>query len=200
MFWAYALVAAFSITVFYSLVAGSSYAVSEIFGLSPLHYGVLILSMSGTFIASNFVSGRIVQTYGTERLVRLGAIGGLIAVVLVASISATAPSNPAWYLLPCVIFALANGFVVANATAAAISVVPEAAGTASGLLGFLQLTISGIVDQLVGWSLTDTTWPIAAAMFLCGFGSFALVVAVWVLRDKSGPTTAAGAKRASPAP
>jgi len=41
----------------------------------------------------------------------------------------------------------ANAFVMSNTAAGAISVRPEAAGTASGAMGFLQMGIGALVSQ-----------------------------------------------------
>ena len=42
---------------------------------------------------------------------------------------------------------IGNAFVMANSAAGAISVRPEAAGTASGAMGFLQQGIGALVSQ-----------------------------------------------------
>jgi hypothetical protein len=45
----------------------------------------------------------------------------------------------------------ANAFVMSNSAAGAISVRPEAAGTASGAMGFLQMGIGALVSQFGAW-------------------------------------------------
>ncbi len=42
---------------------------------------------------------------------------------------------------------IANAFVMSNSAAGAISIRPEAAGTASGAMGFLQMGIGSLVSQ-----------------------------------------------------
>ncbi len=62
----------------------------------------------------------------------------------------------------------ANAFVMSNSAAGAISVRPDAAGTASGAMGFLQMGIGSLVSQFgayLGGHFT-TTVPLTAAIFV----------------------------------
>ncbi len=60
-----------------------------------------------------------------------------------------------------------NAFVMANSAAGAISVRPEAAGTASGAMGFLQQGIGALVSQFGAYlgGHSTTTLPLTAAVF-----------------------------------
>ena len=60
-----------------------------------------------------------------------------------------------------------NAFVMANSAAGAISVRPEAAGTASGAMGFLQQGVGSLVSQFGAYlgGHSTTTLPLTAAIF-----------------------------------
>jgi DHA1 family bicyclomycin/chloramphenicol resistance-like MFS transporter len=62
---------------------------------------------------------------------------------------------------------VANAFVMANSAAGAISVRPEAAGTASGAMGFLQQGIGALLSQFGAYlgGHSTTTLPLTAAIF-----------------------------------
>jgi MFS transporter, DHA1 family, multidrug resistance protein len=45
----------------------------------------------------------------------------------------------------------ANAFVMSNSAAGAISIRPEAAGTASGAMGFLQMGLGSLLSQFGAW-------------------------------------------------
>jgi DHA1 family bicyclomycin/chloramphenicol resistance-like MFS transporter len=59
-----------------------------------------------------------------------------------------------------------NAFVMSNSAAGAISVRPEAAGTASGAMGFLQMGIGSLVSQFGAWcgGHFETTLPLTSAI------------------------------------
>ena len=62
---------------------------------------------------------------------------------------------------------VANAFVMSNSAAGALSVRPEAAGTASGAMGFLQMGIGSLVSQFGAYlgGHSTTTLPLTAAIF-----------------------------------
>jgi DHA1 family bicyclomycin/chloramphenicol resistance-like MFS transporter len=76
---------------------------------------------------------------------------------------------------------IGNAFVMANAFAGAVSVRPEAAGTASGAMGFLQQGVGALVSQFGAYlgGHSTTTLPLTAAIFAlsiaCASAMFFLV-------------------------
>jgi MFS transporter, DHA1 family, multidrug resistance protein len=73
-----------------------------------------------------------------------------------------------WALfLPTSLGAFAQGLAMPNSQAAFISVDPHAAGTASGLGGFLQMGIAAVAAQVVGSIQNGTPYPMAVGMVLC---------------------------------
>jgi len=63
---------------------------------------------------------------------------------------------------------IGNAFVMANSAAGAISVRPEAAGTASGAMGFLQQGIGALVSQFGAYlgGHSSGTLQLTAAIFV----------------------------------
>jgi MFS transporter, DHA1 family, multidrug resistance protein len=61
----------------------------------------------------------------------------------------------------------ANAFVMSNSAAGAISVRPDAAGTASGAMGFLQMGVGSLVSQFGAYlgGHFSTTLPLTSAIF-----------------------------------
>src|SRR5207253_5077546 len=74
---------------------------------------------------------------------------------------------PAWLFGTQMIVMAANAFVMANASAGAISVRPEAAGTASGAMGFLQQGVGSLLSQFGAYlgGHSATTLPLTSAIF-----------------------------------
>jgi MFS transporter, DHA1 family, multidrug resistance protein len=60
-----------------------------------------------------------------------------------------------------------NAFVMANSAAGAISVRPEAAGTASGAMGFLQMGVGSLISQFGAYlgGHFASTLPLTSAIF-----------------------------------
>jgi MFS transporter, DHA1 family, multidrug resistance protein len=73
---------------------------------------------------------------------------------------------PAFLFSTQMIVMFANAFVMSNSAAGAISVRPDAAGTASGAMGFLQMGVGALVSQFGAWlgGHFATTLPLTAAI------------------------------------
>jgi DHA1 family bicyclomycin/chloramphenicol resistance-like MFS transporter len=64
--------------------------------------------------------------------------------------------------VPMAVIIAGNGIAVPNAIAAAVSVEPRAAGTASGLVGFGQMAAGGLATTAVARFDDGTAWPMIA--------------------------------------
>jgi DHA1 family bicyclomycin/chloramphenicol resistance-like MFS transporter len=73
---------------------------------------------------------------------------------------------------------VANAFVMANSAAGAISVRPEAAGTASGAMGFLQQGIGALISQFGAYlgGHSTSTLPLMAGIFAISLACAATMI------------------------
>jgi DHA1 family bicyclomycin/chloramphenicol resistance-like MFS transporter len=68
---------------------------------------------------------------------------------------------PSWLFGTQMLVMFANAFVMSNSAAGAISVRPEAAGTASGTMGFLQMGIGSLFSQFGAYLGGHFATPVA---------------------------------------
>jgi DHA1 family bicyclomycin/chloramphenicol resistance-like MFS transporter len=170
-FRAQAAVVACSTGVFYAFMGGAPYVVITGMGHSPAAYATAFMMISVTFAAGSFAAGRLSASSGTARMVEIG----LVAITLGAMSSLVlqvAADPPIWlYFLPMAVTAFGNGISQPNALAAALSVRPQLAGTASGLVGAWQMALGAAMTLLVGVIETGSGIATAAAMAACGVGA-----------------------------
>jgi DHA1 family bicyclomycin/chloramphenicol resistance-like MFS transporter len=67
---------------------------------------------------------------------------------------------PSWLFGTQMLVMFANAFVMSNSAAGAISVRPDAAGTASGAMGFLQMGIGALLSQFGAYLGGHFTTPV----------------------------------------
>ena len=70
---------------------------------------------------------------------------------------------------------MGNGVSQPSGVSAAVSVDPGVAGSASGLLGFSQMALGGLLTFIIGHALSDSAWPLIVMMAVCtavGYGAF----------------------------
>jgi len=65
---------------------------------------------------------------------------------------------------PVMLVGIGNGLSLPSATASAISLRPDLAGTASGLTGFLQMAVGSLATVVVGHLQDDTVFPMVGVM------------------------------------
>lgn len=176
-FLGFALQVSFCFASFFSLAAAAPYVVIVVMGRSASVYGLFFILISLMFMLGNFIAGRTSHRVGIERMVLIGAVLGLLGTLLSLAGLLLFGWTP-WALFgPCVVMALGNGLSVPNATAGAISVDPRAAGAASGLTSFLQMSLAALFAQFAGMWQDGTPYPMvgfmiaAAALSLAAFAA-----------------------------
>ena len=75
-------------------------------------------------------------------------------------------AGPAIIFLPQFLISYGNGVLLPNAIAGAVSIRPQAAGTASGMIGFTQMALGAAATQIVSMLLAGaaTAMPMAWMM------------------------------------
>ncbi len=184
-FLGYAGTSAFASCVFFAFLGGAPYIVIDIMQLPKSTYGIWFGLIAIGYMSGNAFSGRFSTRIGVERMINLGNIFTMTGCVLVTVFAlGWFPAHPASLFLPCMFFSVGNGLTNPNAIAGGVSVDPSAAGSASGLMGFLQMTSGAVASYLAGQLTTTSALPMALVMLVCGALS---LIAAWFTR--SAPAT-----------
>jgi MFS transporter, DHA1 family, multidrug resistance protein len=179
----YVLAGSFSSALFFIFLGGAPHVISTLQGRSAFELGLWLTVASITYMMGNFCSARYSTRFGVDRMIAVGAVigvlGGVAGLVLVLGYPHLGPIIIA---VPQGITAFANGLVVPNGIAGAVSVRPQAAGTAAGIQGFVQMGIAAASAQWVSHLLAaqGTAAPMAWMLFAASVISLlAFVVLVW---------------------
>ena len=170
-FRAYCGVVAFSTGVFFAFASGTPVVVVNGMGHPATHLAAAMMLLALSWSAGTFTTARLSPRLGVWRLLRLGTgmvmAGGLLAVLLLA----LAPPNLFLFFLPMMVMAFGNGIAQPSAIAAAVSVRPGLAGTASGLVGALQMGLGASMTVAAGATENGTGTATVACMVLCALGT-----------------------------
>ncbi len=152
-----------SFTTVATYLAGASFLLQDVHGLSPAAFGAVAAVNGAGLIGGSQISARLVRTYGPRRLMTVGLSIG--AVMATGFLVATLADASLTVLLPCLFVLIASrGLVGPNAQALALADHPELAGTAAGLVGVSQFGAGALVAPLVGLGGTQATVPMAAIL------------------------------------
>jgi DHA1 family bicyclomycin/chloramphenicol resistance-like MFS transporter len=89
--------------------------------------------------------------------------------------------GPEVIMAPQMIIGFASGFMLPNAIAGAVSVRPQAAGAASGLMGFMQMGLGAVTAQVIGLLLAEASSGLPLTLIvlvLCACGLLAFFTLV----------------------
>jgi DHA1 family bicyclomycin/chloramphenicol resistance-like MFS transporter len=182
LFWSFALASGLTSAMFFGYLGGGPAVATEHYKLGAAASGAYFATVALGYAFGNFLSGRYSEQRGLERMMLDGTIvatGGpvLILLALFAGIE-----SPLAFFLPMILIGLGNGMTLPNVMAAAISIRPEAAGAASGLLGAVQIGLGALISIVAGVLVGATGDPVPLALFLLACGIAAILVTRMAIR------------------
>jgi DHA1 family bicyclomycin/chloramphenicol resistance-like MFS transporter len=170
----YVLVCATGTATFFAFLGGGPHVVIGIMARSSAEYGLWFILTSGGFMLGNFVAARFSQRYGVDAMVHFGLMWLIVGAIVTFAICAVLPDGGPWTLfVPQLLISFGNGVFLPNCVAGAVSVRPQAAGTASGITGFVQMATGAAAAQGMSHVVATATsaLPLAIAMVVLSAAS-----------------------------
>lgn len=166
-FYAYVLAGALGSAPFFTFLGGGPHVAVTLMGRSSAEYGLWFVINSFGYMSGNFTASRLSQRFGVNAMITGGVAVELVGTSITCALVATMPGGgPAIVFLPQFIISYGNGLLLPNAIAGAVSVRPQAAGTAAGMTGFAQMAMGAAATQVIGIALVgaSTAMPLAWMM------------------------------------
>jgi len=153
--------------IIFTFAGGGPYIVVTQMGRSSAEYGAWFATSGFAYLVGNLLCVRFAPRHALEKLIWFG-LGLQLGGSLLNLFWSFAGWNeaPAWLFGTQMIVMAGNAFVMSNSAAGAISIRPEAAGTASGAMGFLQQGIGALMSQFGAYlgGHSSTTLPLTSAV------------------------------------
>ena len=153
-------------------VSSSAFVLVRGFGVSTMGYGLAFAAVMLGQIAGAWASRSLVLRFGMARLIGVGAALALAAGAAAAALAWAGVGHWAAVVLPFLVFVFGTALIVPNATAAALSPFPGAAGAASSLMGAVGFTIGALVSTGLGLAFDGTARPMASVAAFAGAAAF----------------------------
>lgn len=163
MFLAYGFASAAASAGLFSYISDSPFVFMSLFGLNEQQFGLVFsLSACGVIGASQlnrlWLRKRSSKEISMASTVAQSAVGMLLVVGAVVGIGST------MIVVMLVCYLVGIGFISPNTTALAIEPFTSHAGTASALLGSMQMTAGAIGSALVSYFHNGTALPMAVLL------------------------------------
>ncbi|GAB5452944.1 MAG: multidrug effflux MFS transporter [Halioglobus sp.] len=169
-------------------IASSSFVYIDMLGV-PVHlFGLIFLSSVIGYMIGSATSARLSSKWIPERVALLGAAftAGSSLTMLVGNV--LLPDSVLALMLPMVFYSAGMGLILPNAMAVALRPFPHIAGTASAMLGFIQMSLSSAATALIGVFLADTPGPMIYLMLV--ISTIALLLGLKLYTAAPPPTAA----------
>lgn len=157
----YALSGAFAFSGLLVYVASSPIIFMEVFHVSQQKFGAIFAMLATGFIGSNQINVFLLRKFSSEQIFRATLLVEcpIALLLLVGTVCG-------WFGLPMtlvLLFISLSSLGLAYPNAAALALVPfdRNIGSASAMLGFLQIGVSGLASASVGIFNSHTMMPVA---------------------------------------
>ena len=151
-------------------VSSSAFVLVRGLGVSIVAYGLMFAAVMLGQILGAWSSSRMVMRLGIAGLLRVGARVMLAGGLAAAALAWSGFGHWLAVILPFAVFLFGTALVMPNATAAALTPFPAAAGAASSLIGAIGFTVGALVSTLLAAAFDGTARPMATAAALAGIG------------------------------
>jgi MFS transporter, DHA1 family, multidrug resistance protein len=156
----YALSGAFAFSGLLVYVSSSPIIFMEVFHVSPQMFGAIFAGLSVGFIGSNQINILLLRKFSSEQIFR-----GALLVECPTALLFLAGTIYGWFGLDTtlvLLFISLSTLGLAYPNAAALSLVPfdHNIGSASAMLGFLQIGVSGLASASIGIFNSHTMMPV----------------------------------------
>lgn len=173
-FYTYALTASVSAAGMYAYIGGSPSVFMGIFHVSEKQYGWIFALIAMGLIGASQLNTLMLRRYSSEQIVKValacqGCIGILMVVLTLAGISSLFLTIFLIFLFLC-----CQGFTFPNASALSLAPFGHNAGSASALLGAIQMSIGACTSALVSVFQNNTALPMTGVMACCATGAFTI--------------------------
>jgi DHA1 family bicyclomycin/chloramphenicol resistance-like MFS transporter len=175
VFYTYTFTGAIAFAGLFTYLSGSPYVFMELYKVSEKEYGWIFALLAGGLILASQVNRFLLKRYRSQQIVVAALIVKTITgMVLVLTATNNLLSLPVILLL-LFIYLSCLGFILPNSSALAMSPFTKGAGSASALMGAIQMGIGACVSILVSMIQAGSLMPMAMVMSACS------VVALLVL-------------------
>lgn len=181
-FISYAFCQMLASAIIFIFAGGGPYIVVNQMARSTAEYGLWFATAGVAYMTGNLVSVRLSPRLGIDRMIWIGLVLQIAGSVINTIWGVTGLNQmPSWLFGTHMIVMFGNAFAMSNATAGALSVRPRAAGTAAGIMGFLQFGCGSLFSELGAFLGGHFSTPLPVNIAILATSAACAAVIVFIL-------------------
>jgi DHA1 family bicyclomycin/chloramphenicol resistance-like MFS transporter len=173
-FYTYAFTGAIAAAGLYAYIGGSPYVFMDLFKVSEKQYGWIFALIAMGLIGSSQLNSVLLRNYQSEQIIKVALICQSIAglTLFITTLFGWAELFSTIFFI--FIFLCCQGFTFPNSSALSLAPFSQNAGTASALMGAIQMGIGAVTSALVSFLQNHTALPMTGVMACCAITSFSV--------------------------
>jgi DHA1 family bicyclomycin/chloramphenicol resistance-like MFS transporter len=166
-FLTYALAGAVASAGLFAYLAGSPFVFMQLYGVTEQQYGWIFGAVAAGLIASSQVNNLILKKYNSAQIIRVVLFSQTTIGLLLVAGTLLHITGLYGNIFLIFLFLSCQGFTFPNSAALAMAPFTTGAGSASALMGELQMGCGAIASALVGLFFNGTAFTMMAIMACC---------------------------------
>ncbi len=175
-FYVYGFTGAIASAGLYAYIAGSPYVFMEIFKVTDQQYGWIFALIAMGLIASSQINSVLLRNYSSAQIVKVALLCQTITGVALFFFTFVGLLEVFSTIFLIFIFLCCQGFTFPNTSALSLAPFSKNAGSASALLGGIQMSIGAITSALVSLLANHTALPMTGVMAGCALVSWLIQI------------------------
>lgn len=185
-FYTYALAGSIASAGLYAYISGSPSVFMELYKVSQKQYGWIFALVAIGLISSSQLNTVMLRKYKSEQIVVVALLCQSLTGIVLAAGTIFGFLGLYSIIFLCFIFLSCQGFTFPNTSALSLAPFSKNAGSASALLGSVQMGIGAFTSALVSYINNGTALPMTGVMASCAFVAFLiLLVGARIIRNKT---------------
>ena len=176
-FYTYALVSAVTFSGLFAYVSSSPIVFMNLYKVSETGYGWIFALLSVFFIGFSQINSYILKWFTSKKIVFWALLAQCLVSILFLVFALTDQLSLYKTITFIALFLGCLGFINPNASALSLAPFSKNAGSASALMGALQMGLGALASAVISLFAADVVWPMPAVM--CGaalIGLFCLLI------------------------
>jgi MFS transporter, DHA1 family, multidrug resistance protein len=161
----------------FSYLTGSPFVLMDLFGFTVTQAGWIFGANACSVIAAHQLNRMLLKKHNSALLLRAVTATQSAVGILLLTASLTGILSRAAVLILIVCYLFCFGIITANATGLALQPFSRSAGSASALIGSIQMATAALASALVSYLHNGTAVPMALMMAVCAGVALMLVAA-----------------------
>ncbi|MEO6229368.1 MAG: multidrug effflux MFS transporter [Ferruginibacter sp.] len=174
-FYTYAFTGAVAAAGLYAYIAGSPGVFLEIFKVSEKQYGWIFALVAAGLILATQINSLLLRKYKSEQIVPVALFFQSLAGISLFVGFLTGWIGIVGTILLILVFLSCQGFTFPNSSALSMAPFTKNAGSASALMGAIQMGIGALTSAMVSFMSNGTALPMSGVMAACAITSFCIL-------------------------